>query len=206
MATHSSILAWRVPGMEEPGGLPSMGSHRVGHNWSDLAAAAAFPGCRVNISQWKKWLQCIFCSLQWSGHPLCWTGHKDTGKNFMSFLETITFHWCPLLSDKDHRTKELVHEIKQTAKYNSIFMTLCLTHYWLLIFVFRYIKKTQVTDGLKQCSDLYLWVKLKHFSFLPASFLQKLDTLSSEQPHQGKKDCLQTYTKISAYTGEPKLI
>ena len=41
MATHSSILAWRIPGTEEPGGLPSMGSHRVGHNWSDLAAAAA---------------------------------------------------------------------------------------------------------------------------------------------------------------------
>ena len=40
MATHSSVLAWRIPGME-PGGLPSMGSHRVGHDWSDLAAAAA---------------------------------------------------------------------------------------------------------------------------------------------------------------------
>ena len=41
MATHSSVLAWRIPGMEEPGGLPSLGSHRVGHYWSDLAAAAA---------------------------------------------------------------------------------------------------------------------------------------------------------------------
>ena len=41
MATHSSVLAWRIPGMVEPGGLPSMGSHRVRHNWSDLAAAAA---------------------------------------------------------------------------------------------------------------------------------------------------------------------
>ena len=41
MATHSSILAWRIPGTEEPGGLPSMGSHRVGHEWSDWAAAAA---------------------------------------------------------------------------------------------------------------------------------------------------------------------
>ena len=40
MATHSSVLAWRIPGTGEPGGLPSMGSHRVGHNWSDLAAAA----------------------------------------------------------------------------------------------------------------------------------------------------------------------
>ena len=37
MATHSSVLAWRIPGTREPGGLPSMGSHRVGHDWSDLA-------------------------------------------------------------------------------------------------------------------------------------------------------------------------
>jgi len=38
MATHSSVLAWRIPGMGEPGGLPSMGSHRVGYDGSDLAA------------------------------------------------------------------------------------------------------------------------------------------------------------------------
>ena len=38
MATHSSVLAWRIPGMGEPGGLPAMGSHRVRHDWSDLAA------------------------------------------------------------------------------------------------------------------------------------------------------------------------
>ena len=41
MAPHSSVLAWKIPGMGEPGGLPSMGSHRVGHDWRDLAAAAA---------------------------------------------------------------------------------------------------------------------------------------------------------------------
>ena len=41
MATHSRVLAWRIPGMGKPGGLPSMGSHRVGQDWSDLAAAAA---------------------------------------------------------------------------------------------------------------------------------------------------------------------
>jgi len=40
MVTHSSVLAWRTPGTGEPGGPLSMGSHRVGHNWSDLAAAA----------------------------------------------------------------------------------------------------------------------------------------------------------------------
>ena len=41
MATHSSVLAWRIPGKVEPGGLPPVGSHRVGHDWGDLVAAAA---------------------------------------------------------------------------------------------------------------------------------------------------------------------
>ena len=41
MATHSSVLAWRIPGTSKPSGLPSMGSHKVRHDWSDLAAAAA---------------------------------------------------------------------------------------------------------------------------------------------------------------------
>ena len=43
MATHSSVLAWRIPGTAEPGGLPSMGLQRVGHDWSALAAAAHHP-------------------------------------------------------------------------------------------------------------------------------------------------------------------
>ena len=51
MATHSSILAWKIPGTGEPGGLPSMGSHRVGHDWSDLAAAAV-EGKMGNLIGW----------------------------------------------------------------------------------------------------------------------------------------------------------
>ena len=45
MTAHSSVLAWRIPGTGEPGGLPSMGSHRVRHNWNDLAAAAIMLLC-----------------------------------------------------------------------------------------------------------------------------------------------------------------
>ena len=56
MATHSSVLAWRIPGTGEPGGLPSMGSHRVGHDLSDLAAAAAAGSVSV--------LFCSFTCLQ----------------------------------------------------------------------------------------------------------------------------------------------
>ena len=55
MATHSSVLAWRIPGMGEPGGLPSMGLHTVGHDWSDLAAAA--------YSIWYRYQK--FTSLPW---------------------------------------------------------------------------------------------------------------------------------------------
>ena len=64
MAIHSSGLAWRIPGMGEPGGLPSMGSHRVRHNWSNLAAAAA--GGRVG---------CLFVIFVvcWGMIVLLWT-------------------------------------------------------------------------------------------------------------------------------------
>ena len=56
MAPHSSTLAWRIPGLGEPGGLPSMGSHRVGHNWSDLAAAAAaaaWDNTKIKVNEGK---------------------------------------------------------------------------------------------------------------------------------------------------------
>ena len=49
MATHSSVLAWRIPGTREPDGLPSMGLHRVGHDRSDLAAVAAAAAAAVSI-------------------------------------------------------------------------------------------------------------------------------------------------------------
>ena len=65
MATHSSILAWRIPGTVEPGGLPSMGWHRVGHDWSDLTATAAaspspvmfsaFTCKRVDLALFLRW-------------------------------------------------------------------------------------------------------------------------------------------------------
>ena len=64
MATHSSVLAWRIPGLGEPGGLPSMGSHRVQHDWSELSAAA---GQSLKWdSSWLKWglVLCRTCYLR----------------------------------------------------------------------------------------------------------------------------------------------
>ena len=53
MATHSSVLAWRIPGTGEPGRLQSMGSHRVRHDWIDLAAAAAAHNLRKTLCVWQ---------------------------------------------------------------------------------------------------------------------------------------------------------
>ena len=78
METHSSVLAWRIPRTGEPGGLLSMGSHRVGHDWSDLAAAASKRhlfalgqrSVQVVIWNWEiligsRLFQFIVCSLLW---------------------------------------------------------------------------------------------------------------------------------------------
>ena len=71
MATHSSVLAWRIPGTQDPGGLRSVGSHRVGHDWSDFAAAAAKLFTKMQLQKlcifdnWKfrTYFSC-FCILQ----------------------------------------------------------------------------------------------------------------------------------------------
>ena len=67
MATHSSVLAWRIPGTGEPGGLPSMGSHRVGHDWSDLAAKCdfVFPWSLITLSSFS-YTYWLFIHLLWS--------------------------------------------------------------------------------------------------------------------------------------------
>jgi len=62
MATQSSVLAWGIPGTGKPGGLLSIGSHRVGHDWSNLAVAAAGHG---QFSHWRQHF-----NLQTQCHPV----------------------------------------------------------------------------------------------------------------------------------------
>ena len=111
-----SVLAWRIPGMGEPGGLPSMGSHRVGPNWSDLAEAAAAdcrpPGSFVygifqaKILEWVaiscsrgssqprdlSHISCIFCIGRWIlYHCAIWKGkyrswYVINDENYENFL------------------------------------------------------------------------------------------------------------------------
>ena len=88
MATHSRVLAWRIPGMGEPGGLPSLGSHRVRHDWSYLATAAAvkamvFPVVMYGCESWtikkaKKWRIDPFVLCYWRRlFKVPWTARRS---------------------------------------------------------------------------------------------------------------------------------
>ena len=64
MATHSSVLAWRIPGTGEPGGFPSMGSHRVGHDWSNSSVESVIPSNHVILCCPLLLLPSIFPSIR----------------------------------------------------------------------------------------------------------------------------------------------
>ena len=80
MAAHSSVLAWRIPGTEEPGGLPSLGSHRVGHDCSDLAAAAAAASL---VDLWTKKVVHVENNLTW-GYDRRESKDKNSGTSSCS--------------------------------------------------------------------------------------------------------------------------
>ena len=93
MATHSSILALRIPGMGEPGGLPSMESHRVGHDWSDLAAAAAVYTMEKAMTPHSSTLA---WKIPWMVEPsrLQCMGSLRVGHYWATSLSLFTFlHW-----------------------------------------------------------------------------------------------------------------
>ena len=101
MATHFSILAWRIPGTEEPVGLPSMGSHRVGHGWRDLAAAAAADkkscfGLQIGHNKEHK---SVMYGL-W-GKSISWPLIVNNVILKHIHTHSVTHHPRPLLSSKD---------------------------------------------------------------------------------------------------------
>ena len=88
MATHSSVLAWRIAGMGEPGGLPSVASHRVGHDWSNLAAALEKEmATHSSTLAWK---------IPWAEESgvLQSMGSRRVGHDWATSLSLFTFmHW-----------------------------------------------------------------------------------------------------------------
>ena len=117
MPTHSSILAWRIPGTEEPSGLLSVGSHRVGHDWSDLAAVATAAACEYwksfqvipmylpTKSENKIWPECCVCGQRFATY---YDGQRaflvaQMVKNLPAMQET----WVQSLGWEDSLEKEM---------------------------------------------------------------------------------------------------
>ena len=99
MATHSSILAGRIPGTGKPGGLPSVGSHRVRHDWSDLAAAAVQNEGHLSVGTNSFFFFSIACTLlapnehqnpgeDWNNSTLICSAQGSTC--YFNFLATVT--------------------------------------------------------------------------------------------------------------------
>ena len=101
MATHSSVLAWRIPEMGEPGGLPSMVSHRVRHDWSDLAVAAVHSVAPVYLSTFLLFLfqskrtNCLVITHAFSFVPLAMSFHLCLSFISIFLLFSVLFKNVP---------------------------------------------------------------------------------------------------------------
>ena len=124
MATHSGVLAWRIPGTAEPGGLPSLGSHRVGHDWSDLAAVAAAPApgtlllcplipmyclhllTQLTLSNLQTFLKRLLSKAVPGpqGHPFPWLCIQGYQKFLPMALFTVSIIYSSLWRDQFHKT------------------------------------------------------------------------------------------------------
>ena len=102
MATHSSVLAWRIPGKVEPDGLSSLGSHRVRHDWSDLAAAAFLwiqrvcgqtHPCHLRIPMDAFWICMVGDHWSERNVSIRWLGTRSQGRS--PFLSLSLFWWPP---------------------------------------------------------------------------------------------------------------
>ena len=89
MATHCIVLAWRVPGMVEPGGLPSMWSYRIGWDWSDLAAAAAAHASKLMLIPQARLQQYMMWTLKFQMFKLVLKRQRNQRSNCQHLLN----HW-----------------------------------------------------------------------------------------------------------------
>ena len=151
MATHSSVLAWRIPGMGEPGGQPSMGSHRVGHDWSDLAAAAG--GVRWGSSENSVRLYFYLSSQGYgfsSGHVGCesWTLKKAERWRIDAFKL-----WCwrrllrvPWTARRSNQS--ILKEISPGCSLEELMLKLKLQYFGHLMRRVDSLEKTLMLEGI----------------------------------------------------------
>ena len=124
MATHSSVLAWRILGMGEPGGLPSVGLHRVGHDWSDLAAAAATSS---PTTTYQCPLSSGFLSYHWNNSFLyhCISWYHSLLQETVSSLGSVCI--ISNLSDVFHMPPLQDYLLNSTLLKHHHYLSICIT-------------------------------------------------------------------------------
>ena len=114
---HSSVLAWRIPGTEKPGRLLSMGSHRVGHDWSDSSSIPEWSSGFPYFLQFKS----EFCSkefMTWatvsSQSCFCWLYKASLSliaKNIINLISVLTIWWCPCVEPSGGNNPNVYHQM-----------------------------------------------------------------------------------------------
>ena len=128
MATHSSVLAWRIPGTGEPGGLSSLGSHRVGHDWSDLAAALEGNGtplqysCLENPMDAGTWYAAVHGTARsqtWLS-DFTFTFHFHTLEKEMATHSSVLAWWAAIYGATQSRTQlKRLRSSSSSSKHES---------------------------------------------------------------------------------------
>ena len=118
MATHSRVRTWRISGTGEPGGLPSMGSHRVGHDWNDLAAAAALYRYHNSeeptpeTGQWHLIFLCLgFLRVKWNWHYINPLLKTLLGRKTVTNQDSVLKSWDITLPTKVCIVKAMVFPV-----------------------------------------------------------------------------------------------
>ena len=147
MATHSGVLAWRIPGTAEPGGLPSLGSHRVGHDWNDLAAAAAAAAASAVSSSQCPAPVCLFLSLSLLATTNLLYTCEDSTYFLFPFLNDyflnyflLKYIWCAILYEL--QTYNIVQPVLLSICYvlGSMLSIHCLCHILFPVYVPNFAK------------------------------------------------------------------
>ena len=148
-ATHSSVLAWRIPGMGEPGRLQFMGSHRVGHDWSDLAAAAYYIQ-RERLLSFSR----VTCMGHWESEQIKYA------KTFtLLTMPGFSLSESDIVSDLEFFCSHLSFSLLafsifdfEFCDFNKDFSSLNSTYFWIWGFI-SFMKHEQFW----KCLSHYLW-------------------------------------------------
>ena len=140
MATHSSVLAWRISGTGEPGGLPSMGSHRVGHDWSDLALSTMHKSESEVAQSCPTFCDPMDCSL--------------SGSSIHGIFQARVLEWVAISKDSLFiKRKQSLHEFQRKHRASS---THCHD---------RTVLAVTVSDSPKKQLQFYRWVSRVKLQF-----------------------------------------